>query len=844
MFVRRPEYFAAAVLGGVLAIASAAFTVINLDTGISCPDRKTMKEADDIVARAGMLTSSSEAEIRIAKSRVEDGLVSCGDYVISVMTSPEYLLTGVSDEKFASDLCNVIYGETRSDEVGLIIDDLKDNSRTVAIDRAMASENKDLKASGTPSGKGSVISDVSLVSAIDSSEQYTVGIREAKGSYTATGDDVRTDFFVDGSLYYGYLRFDDGNNGKGSDRREFVLSWDTADCVPGKHEVYALLRSSDGRGTVISGGEITIPKKVSIYPDSVAEGLIPSGNQTAWYMIDCGDDDCYIDFAGLSDDIRVSLYDLKGDLIGANENPGIPYAMLRGRKQDTDAVSRETGISGVSNCFYVCVSRTGTGSDIGKDIDFTMIQSKECAYFDGCYMAVTGDDGKGKVKLTDMSNTTYEVERKKAGILPVNGALSECYINDSAPDQFLDIYPEFDYRTRDYAYYMNRTGSIAVRCSALEGYSASVTIKADSNGDIFTLDQGQLYEIPQGETVITCTVTGFDGTSEDYSFFLLNGDDEGDFSETTLSKFPASYYSGLWLLHSLKPDYFFTPYYTNLAFDTALAAEDSKGRNLIQNSSYPSYVKPNSQVYDKPDWMAAKTEVVSYYMDPRNFFTPERIFAFEMLGFDPKVHTTDGVREIIRGSFMDGSADYDYAELIYAAGEKAGVSPYFLASRIIQEMGYNGESALCRGDLSDFEGYYNYYNIGAYATTEPGGAVVNGAKYAQWGREWEAQEITDTEASYLLPWTSVERAIAGGAIWIATGYIDKGQNTLYFQKFDVLDDGTDKYNHQYAQNIMMAYSEGMRYYRSYDSIGMTDAGFEFIIPVYNNMPDSYGSLPE
>ena len=156
-------------------------------------------------------------------------------------------------------------------------------------------------------------------------------------------------------------------------------------------------------------------------------------------------------------------------------------------------------------------------------------------------------------------------------------------------------------------------------------------------------------------------------------------------------------------------------------------------------------------------------------------------------------------------------------------------------------MGYNGESALCRGDLTGYEGYYNYYNIGAYATTEPGGAVVNGAKYAQWGRDWEGQEITDTEASYLLPWTSVEKAIMGGAVWIATGYIDKGQNTLYFQKFDVLDDGTEKYNHQYAQNIMMAYSEGMRYYRSYDAIGMTDAAFEFIIPVYENMPEAYGS---
>lgn len=842
MFVRRPEYFVVAALGGVLAVASTVFTAISLDTGITEPGKNTLNTAEDIVVRAGSLTSSSDEEIKLAKARVEDGVLSCGDYVISVMTSPEYLLTGVSDEKFASDLCNVIYGETRQDEVKEIMDDLKDHTRTSAINRAISYKSGNLGASLSPAEKGSVISNVSLESTIDSPDQYTVGIREAAGSYTVTGDEVRTDFFVDGSLYYGYLKYSDNNDN--SDYREFVLSWDTADCVPGRHEVYALLRSSDGRGTVISGGEITIPDKVSISPNSVAEGLIPSGNSTAWYMIDCGDEDCYIDFAGLSDDIRVSLYDLKGNLIGSNENPGIPYAMLRGKKQDTAAVAEETGITGVSNCFYICVSRTGSGNDIEKDIDFTMIQSRECAYFDGSYMAVTGDDGNGKVRLTDRDMTTYEVERKKAGIIPINGALSGCYINDTTPDQFLDIYPDFDFLNRDYAYYMNGSKSIAIRCTALEGYSANVTIKAQSNGNETVLDQGQLFDVPDGETVITCTVTGFDGTADSYSFYLLNGNDEGSFSEGTLSRFPESYYSGLWLLHNLKPNYVFTPYYTNLSFDTALVAEDSKARSLIQNSSYPSYVKPNSEVYDKPDWMMARTEVVSYFMDPRNFFTPEKIFAFELLGFDPNVHTVDGVREIIRGSFMDGSPDYDYAQIIYEAGENAGVSPYFLASRIIQEMGYSGESALSRGDLTGYEGYYNYYNIGAYATTEPGGAVINGAKYAQWGKDWEGQEITDAEAAYLLPWTSVERAIKGGAIWIATGYIDKGQNTLYFQKFDVLDDGTDRYNHQYAQNIMMAYSEGMRYYRSYDSIGMTDAGFEFIIPVYNNMPDSYGSLPE
>lgn len=58
-----------------------------------------------------------------------------------------------------------------------------------------------------------------------------------------------------------------------------------------------------------------------------------------------------------------------------------------------------------------------------------------------------------------------------------------------------------------------------------------------------------------------------------------------------------------------------------------------------------------------------------------------------------------------------------------------------------------------------------------------------------------------------------------------------------------MDDGTVRYNHQYAQNIMMAYSEALRYYNSYDAIEKTDSDFIFVIPVYNKMPDDYGFLP-
>ena len=65
MFKRRPEYFAVAALGGIIAVAASVVTALSLDTGITEPDKKTLKQADEIVVRAAALTSSNEEEIKI-----------------------------------------------------------------------------------------------------------------------------------------------------------------------------------------------------------------------------------------------------------------------------------------------------------------------------------------------------------------------------------------------------------------------------------------------------------------------------------------------------------------------------------------------------------------------------------------------------------------------------------------------------------------------------------------------------------------------------------------------------------------------------------------------------------
>ena len=159
-------------------------------------------------------------------------------------------------------------------------------------------------------------------------------------------------------------------------------------------------------------------------------------------------------------------------------------------------------------------------------------------------------------------------------------------------------------------------------------------------------------------------------------------------------------------------------------------------------------------------------------------------------------------------------------------------------------MGFNGESLLCRGELPGYEGYYNFFNIGS--TPNPSvenGALINGARYAMWGSNPDAETIDADEEALMLPWDNIEDAITGGALWIARSYIAVDQNTLYFQKFDVINNNDGLYQHQYAQNISMAYYEGVRYFRSYASSNMLDEPFEFLIPVYTGMPDTYGQMP-
>ena len=845
------------IAGAVLIVSVIAVILGGISlAGMSVPYGEPDSSEEDIILRASALTSNEDAN-RIALHRVGSGFYTAGDYVLNIFTSSDYLVAGKDDAAFASDLSAVISGAPDQQMINDAVSMLSGSSRMYVINEMLASEDRSLKASSSiPDTPGDSFTDCILTSSLEGDNGVTLGIRKVQGSFVTTGDGIRTDFFVDGICYQGNINITDSGDGS----KNFVMAWNSEGVSAGSHEVLILLRSSDGRGTVLTGGEIFVPDTMTLVNNNVQPGTIGESRQASWYVLNAGDSNAYINFVNLSGDIKVSIYDAYGNLIGSNDLEGTDCEILRALRQDTAAITADTGLAGVTNTFYVKVERGALNEDHTGAVSYTMVQSREVAYYDGGYVAVIDTDSDdpnasvvdisspafyGKeIDIQDMNNNIMTVGYEDLSFIPLNGVLEDFAVTYTGTGMDFGYVPSFEPKLMNYGYMsVDGISDLTLNASSREGNFATITAILETSAGTSDVPLGSSFSLQPGENKLTVSVHSFDGITNNYSLYVLVGDDDGTFCEDTLSQFPVSYGSGLWLLHSLHPNYIFTPFNTGMDFYTVLDYEDSGSRSLANIYSNPSWTDSSSPEYDGGGWHAATNEAVRYFLDPRNYLDQVHIFSFETLSFNGAVQSIDGVSTMIAGSFMD-TDDLDYAQIIYNAGQTAGVSPYLLSSRIIQEMGYNGQSALCSGTLPGYEGYYNFFNIGSVPDPSvENGALINGARYAMWGSSPDLETIDDAEAALLLPWDNVSDAITGGALWIAQSYIAVDQNTLYFQKFDVINNNDGLYNHQYAQNVAMAYMEGQRYFRSYAANGMLDEPFEFIIPVYSGLPDSFGQMP-
>ncbi len=328
---------------------------------------------------------------------------------------------------------------------------------------------------------------------------------------------------------------------------------------------------------------------------------------------------------------------------------------------------------------------------------------------------------------------------------------------------------------------------------------------------------------------------------------------------TELAKFPSSYQSYLQELHEAHPDWIFVAVDTGLTWDEAINGETgtrstvdynlngaTSGLLMNNHSGYYSSSSYSGTNHYRPidgTHVSSSRAMVAYYMDPRNFLIDQYIFQFEDQSYS-SVQTVEGVRAILSGTDLATATTYintsgktvtlesmnsiygsDYATIIYNAGLATGVSPYFLASKIIQETGGDTSYTAIRGNVSGYVGYYNFFNIGATASAS-GGAVYKGLTYAKNHN-----------------WSNPVLAIVGGAQFLGDSYINKGQNTAYYMRFNVSPDATySTFSHQYMSATYAVASEAINTRNGYEDAGALENPFLFYIPVYDNIPSQTSTV--
>ena len=316
-------------------------------------------------------------------------------------------------------------------------------------------------------------------------------------------------------------------------------------------------------------------------------------------------------------------------------------------------------------------------------------------------------------------------------------------------------------------------------------------------------------------------------------------DDYTEYSEYLKALgFPDTYIPYLVKLHASHPDWDFRIYNITEDFNSMVTKEYDgyyKGWSLIEDTGryYDGYKATDSWSYNYLTdtfsnsftgggryWFAANKAVIGYYMDPRNFLNDRQVFMFETLSYNSAYHTRAGVEKMLANTFMTGYANSEhtktYVDAFIDAANQYNISPYVLISRVIQEVGAMG-STIVSGNVSGYQGYYNFYNINA-AGNSAAETIANGLNYAK-----------------SMGWNSPYKAIVGGASFLANDYVSVGQNTLYLQKWDMV--GPTYVNHQYMQNIQAPSTESIKTYNAYNGVGLVNSSFVFSIPVYKNMPE-------
>ncbi len=384
------------------------------------------------------------------------------------------------------------------------------------------------------------------------------------------------------------------------------------------------------------------------------------------------------------------------------------------------------------------------------------------------------------------------------------------------------------------------TGSNASKITELV-FGTKVTVVGESgNYYQITFDDGK---VGFASKAYILDVNKYASTSGDYRNYCNSLIKKG---------FLESYCPQLYYLHVAYPNWNFVADKSDYTLAVASQKEEDKSVLATGNSNYWLRDTPIEKSY-----YYIKANVIASFMDPRNLMYPNRVFQFLDLQSSKDI-ANDAAMAKIAGS---GNLK-NYFNEFKKAGADNNINPLHILVRSWQEGAnkatysavtglYTTNSGRTSHQGYSLDGYYNFYNIGSYQTSTYPYTVQRGLAYAAGFLEDDSCISTTEEGipyydsnkcgalSYQRPWNTQERAIVGGAEFIANGYVRKGQDTLYFQKFNISDRRYYAgFTHQYMTNIMAPNDEGERLYEAYSAGGLLNSNFTFIIPIFRDLDDT------
>ncbi len=205
-----------------------------------------------------------------------------------------------------------------------------------------------------------------------------------------------------------------------------------------------------------------------------------------------------------------------------------------------------------------------------------------------------------------------------------------------------------------------------------------------------------------------------------------------------IEAFPQEYQELLNALKQEHPNWTFDAYYTGISWDELVQNETNHGHNRIINSANSLWKCSCGDV--ATGYACASSSITKYYMDPRNFLNNDvKVFQFLEISYNERIHTLEGIKSVIKGTFMENKKvsvtvngnkqEMSYEQIILEAAKQSNMSPYSIATKIIQEVGSKG-SASVSGTYAGYEGYYNFFN---YAASDGGSPIAKGLEYAKNG---------------------------------------------------------------------------------------------------------------